>query len=123
MPGRRRRSARVLAWKPKTVVNTHRMLHRALGGPRRTGLGKTERRQRRAPATSRAQKPQSLDRGAAPGAAMEACAHAAAGNSRQCRQALDDAGNALARIAAGLSRGGQRADCDPAGMRMRVRAG
>ena len=34
-------------------------------------------------------------------AAMEACAHAAAGNSRQCRQALDDAGNALARIAAG----------------------
>jgi len=34
-------------------------------------------------------------------AAMEACAHAAAGDSRQCLQALDDAGNALARITRG----------------------
>ena len=31
-------------------------------------------------------------------AAMEACAHAAAGDSRQSRQALDDAGNALTLI-------------------------
>ena len=34
-------------------------------------------------------------------AAMEACAHAAAGDSRQCRQALDDAGNALTLISVG----------------------
>jgi len=34
-------------------------------------------------------------------AAMQACAHAAAGDSRQCRQALDEAANALSLIASG----------------------